>query len=236
MFNRRAKIIATLGPATDAEGVLDALVAAGMDCARLNCSHGTQEDLRRRTEEVRAAAARAMRPIGLLFDLQGPKLRLSAAAVPCSVQAGEVVTFTSTDNDVGERRVPVSFPEFPRLVTERSEIAVGDGASRVVVESVGPGEVVARAISAGELAPRKGINVTYARPELPAITDKDLQDLALAAELGADHVALSFVRSAADIEQLRTRLDEHGWGGRTIAKIEKIEAYEHLDEIVATAD
>jgi pyruvate kinase len=104
------------------------------------------------------------------------------------------------------------------------------------VESCGPGEVVARALSTGELAPRKGINVTYARPELPAITDKDLQDLALAAELGADHVALSFVRSAADIEQLRTRLDEHGWSGRTIAKIEKIEAYEHLDEIVAAAD
>ena len=236
MFNRRAKIIATLGPATDAEGVLDALVAAGMDCARLNCSHGTQEDLRRRTEEVRAAAARAMRPIGLLFDLQGPKLRLSAAAVPCIVQAGEVVTFTSTDNDVGERRVPVSFPEFPRLVTERSEIVVGDGVPRLVVESVGPGEVVARAISAGELAPRKGINVTYARPELPAITDKDLGDLALAAEMGADFVALSFVRSAADIEQLRARLDERGWHGRTIAKIEKIEGYEHLDEIIAAAD
>jgi len=236
MFDRHTKIIATLGPATDAPGVLDALIAAGMDCARLNCSHGTHEDLRRRAGEVRAAAARARRPIGVLFDLQGPKLRLSAAAVRSSVQAGEVVTFTCTDDDVGERRVPVDFPEFPRLVTERSEIVVGDGVPRLVVESVGPGEVVARSMSAGELAPRKGINVTYARPELPAVTDKDLGDLALAAELGADFVALSFVRSAADIEQLKARLAERGWRGRTIAKIEKVEAYEHLDEIIAVAD
>src|SRR5438270_10267367 len=200
MLNRRTKIIATLGPATDTPGILDALVAAGMDCARLNCSHGTPEDLRRRAGEVRAAAEHAGRPIGLLFDLQGPKLRLSAVAVPFSVQAGEVVTFTCTDEDVGERRVPVDFPDFPRLVTDRSEIVVGDGVPRLVVESVGPGEVVARSMSAGELLPRKGINVTYARPELPAITDKDIRDLALAAEVGADFVALSFVRSAADIE------------------------------------
>ncbi len=236
MFNRRTKIIATLGPATDAPGILDALVAAGMDCARLNCSHGTREELRRRTGEVRAAAKRASRPVGLLFDLQGPKLRLSAAAVPCRVRAGEVVTFTSTDTDVGERRVPVDFADFPRLVSDRSEIVIGDGVPRLVVESVGPGEVVARSVSAGELVPRKGINVTYARPELPAITDKDLGDLALAADMGADFVALSFVRSAADMEQLRARLDERGWQGRTIAKIEKIEAYEHLDEIIGAAD
>lgn len=236
MFNRHTKILATLGPATDAPGVLDALVAAGMDCARLNCSHGTHEDLRRRAGEVRAAAARAGRSTGLLFDLQGPKLRLSAAVVPGRVRAGEVVTFTSTDTDVGEGRVPVDFPDFPRLVSERSEIVVGDGVPRLVVESVGPGEVVARALSSGELVPRKGINVTYARPELPAITDKDLADLALATEAGADFVALSFVRSAADIEQLQARLNEHGWQGRTIAKIEKIEGYEHLDEIIAVAD
>ncbi|HEY2318908.1 MAG TPA: pyruvate kinase, partial [Solirubrobacteraceae bacterium] len=93
MFNRRTKIVATLGPATDEPGVLEALVAAGIDCARLNCSHGTAEDLRRRTAEVRAVAATASRSIGLLFDLQGPKLRLSAGLTPRVVQAGEMVTF-----------------------------------------------------------------------------------------------------------------------------------------------
>jgi pyruvate kinase len=236
VFNRRTKIIATLGPATDPPGVLDALIAAGTDCARLNCSHGTEAELRRRVAEVRAAAGRAGRFVGVLFDLQGPKLRLSAATEPRTVGAGELVTFAGTADARGDSRVLVDFPDFPRLVTERSEIVIGDGVPRLVVESSGPGEVVARALSAGELAPRKGINVTYARPELPAITEKDERDLAVAAGVGADYVALSFVRSAADIEQLRARLDEHAWGGRIIAKIEKVEAYEHLDAIIAAAD
>ena len=236
MFNRRTKIIATLGPATDPPGVLDGLIAAGIDCARLNCSHGTRDELRRRVAEVRAAAGRAGRSVAVLVDLQGPKLRLAAGAAPRVVRPGEIVTFASAGEGVGDDRVLVDFPDFPRLVTEHSEIVIGDGVPRLMVESSGPGEVVSRALSAGELAPRKGINVTYARPELPAITAKDLQDLAVAAELGVDHVALSFVRSATDIEQLRSLLDTHASGARTIAKIEKIEAYENLDEILAVAD
>jgi pyruvate kinase len=237
MFNRRTKIIATLGPATDPPGVLDGLIAAGMDCARLNCSHGTPDELRRRVGEVRAAAGRAGRSVAVLVDLQGPKLRLAAETAPRVVRAGEIVTFASAgERGVGEDRVLVDFPDFPRLVTEHSEIVIGDGVPRLMVESSGPGEVVSRALSVGELAPRKGINVTYARPELPAITAKDLQDLAVAAELGVDHVALSFVRSAADIVQLRSLLDTHASGARTIAKIEKIEAYENLDGILAVAD
>jgi len=236
LFSRRTKIVATLGPATDAPGVLDALVAAGMDCARLNCSHGSAEELLRRTADVRAAADRAGRSVGVMFDLQGPKLRLSGSTLPRMLRAGEVVIFSSVDDPAADGHVGVDFPDFPRLVSERSQIVIGDGVPRLLVESRGPGEVVARALSAGELAPRKGINVTYARPELPALTSKDLADLVLAAEAGADYVALSFVRSAADIEQLRARLTEVGWSGRTIAKIEKVEGYEHLDEILEVAD
>ncbi len=236
MFDRRTKIVATLGPATDPLGVLDALVAAGIDCARLNCSHGTAEDLRRRSGEVRAAAAHAGRPVGLLFDLQGPKLRLAAGMKARIVRAGEQVVFSGAGDAAADDHVVVDFPDFPRLVTERSEIVIGDGVPRLMVESSGPGEVVARALSSGELASRKGISVTFAHPELPALTDKDNADLLLAAELGADFVALSFVRSAADIEELQARLAELGWRGRTIAKIEKVEAYEHLDEIIAVAD
>jgi pyruvate kinase len=236
MLNRRTKIVATLGPATDEPGVLDALVAAGMDCARLNCSHGNVADLRRRAAEVRAAAERAGRPVGLLVDLQGPKLRLAGNCESWTVRAGETVVFSSNRDAVGDNHVAVDFDDFPRLVTERSEIVIGDGVPRLAVESTGPGEVVARAMSSGQIAPRKGINVTYARPELPAITDKDQSDLLVAAELEADFVALSFVRSAADIEQLRARLTEVGWSGRTIAKIEKVEGYENLDEIIAVAD
>ena len=236
MLERRTKIVATLGPATDAPGVLDRMVAAGVDCARLNCSHGTADDQRRRAGEVRAAAGRAGRPLGLLFDLQGPKLRLSADVGERAMTAGEPVVFTGDPQRSDADRILVDFPDFARLVTERSEIVIGDGVPRLAVERVESGEVFARVVSPGPLAPRKGINVTFARPELPAITDKDIADLALAAEAGADFVALSFVRSAADMEELRARLTELGSDARIVAKIEKLEAYAHLDEIIAATD
>jgi pyruvate kinase len=236
MLERRTKIVATLGPATDAPGVLDELVQAGLDCARLNCSHGTHDDLRRRAADVRAACERAGRPIGLLFDLQGPKLRLAADTPARPVEPGEALTFSGSGEANGADRIVVDFANFAALVTERSEIVIGDGAPRLRVQSLLGADVVARAIAPGPLAPRKGINVTHARPELPAITEKDVADLALAAELGGDFVALSFVRSAADIEQLRALLHDLGSAARVVAKIEKVEAYEQLDEIIAVSD
>jgi pyruvate kinase len=235
MHGRHTKIVATLGPATDPPGRLDELIAAGLDCARLNCSHGTHDDLRRRAREVREAAARARRPVGLLFDLQGPKLRLSAGTEARTLTLDDTVVFCG-DGSAGDDRVVVDFPDFASLVTERSEIVIGDGVPRLAVDRVHEGNVVARVSSPGPLAARKGINVTWARPELPAITDKDVDDLALAAELDADFVALSFVRSAADLEQLRARLQAHGSHARIVAKIEKVEAYEQLDEIIAVSD
>ena len=235
MYGRHTKIVATLGPSTDPPGKLDELVAAGLDCARLNCSHGDAGDLRRRAREVREAAVRAGRPIGLLFDLQGPKLRLSAATEARPLAVDDTVVFCG-DASAGADRVVVDFEDFAGLVTERSEIVIGDGVPRLSVDEVRGGEVVARVRSAGPLSPRKGINVTWARPELPAITEKDVDDLALAAELDADFVALSFVRSAADLEQLRAKLSAHGSQARIVAKIEKVEAYMQLDEIIGVTD
>jgi pyruvate kinase len=236
MLERRTKIVATLGPATDPPGVLDALVDAGLDCARVNCSHGTHDDLRRRAAAVRAAAERCGRPIGLLFDLQGPKLRLAADTSPRAVAAGDPVTFCGPGRPAAEDRVVVEFASFAALATERSQIVIGDGVPRFAVDRIDGGDVIATAIAPGPLAPRKGINVTYARPELPAITPKDAEDLTIAAELGADFVALSFVRSAGDIVQLRALLREAGSQAHLVAKIEKVEAYEHLDEIIAVSD
>src|SRR5919199_1232902 len=168
MLARRTKIVATLGPATDKPGVLDQLVAAGMDCARLNCSHGSTEDLRRRAREVRKAAQRAGRAIALLFDLQGPKLRLSAATTDRTVGVGETVVFAGAELPRHGGRVSVDFPGFADLVTDRSQIVIGDGVPRMLAERVRDGEVVARA--------------------------------------------------------------------RTVAKIEKVEAHERLDEIIRSAD
>ena len=235
-LERRTKIVATLGPATDAPGVLDALVVAGVDCARLNCSHGTSADQLRRAAEVRAAGARAGRPLGLLFDLQGPKLRLAADTIERTLLPGEVVVLSGVSHRDRADRLVVDFRDFSLLVSERSEIVVGDGVPRFAVEHTNNGDVVARVVSAGRLGPGKGINVTFARPELPAITEKDIADVELAARAGADFVALSFVRSGADINELRARLRGHGSGALIVAKIETVEAYENLDEIVSAAD
>jgi pyruvate kinase len=231
---RRTKIVATLGPASEDPEVLDAMLSAGVDCVRINCSHGTQAEQGARCEAARAAARRAGRPLGVLFDLQGPKLRLSAGTPAREVRAGEAVTFSGTAGRPGD--LAVDFAGLPSLVTERSEIVIGDGIPRFAVTEVEDGRVHARALTAGPLSARKGVNVTYARPNLPALTEKDVADLAFAAESGADFVALSFVRSAQDVADLRDRLRAHGSQARTVAKIEKIEAYEHLDEIVAVAD
>jgi pyruvate kinase len=235
-LERRTKIVATLGPATDVPGVLDALVAAGVDCARLNCSHGTSEDLLRRADEVRAAARRAGRPLGLLFDLQGPKLRLAADTVERVVWPGDTIVLTSGEPSGDPQRAVVDYRGFARLVTERSEIVVGDGVPRLAVERTANGDVFARVVSAGRLAPSKGVSVTFARPELPAITEKDIADIELAARAGADFVALSFVRTGADIDELRARLRAHDSLAHIVAKIETVDGYENLDEIVAAAD
>jgi pyruvate kinase len=236
LLRRKTKIVATLGPATDGPGVLDALVAAGVDCARLNCSHGTTADLERRARAVRAAATRAGRPVGLLFDLQGPKLRLSENTAERPVQPGDAITFTSDRSSIGSDHATVDIGAFGRLVTTRSEIVIGDGLPRFAVDRANHHEVLARALTAGRLGPRKGVNVTYAQPELPAITDKDVRDLATAVSVGADFVALSFVRSGADLEDLRARLLGAGSRARIIAKIETVEAYENLDGVIAASD
>jgi pyruvate kinase len=236
MLARHTKIVATLGPATDRPGVMDQLMAAGLDCARLNCSHGGPDDLRRRAAEVRAAAERAGRPVALMFDLQGPKLRLSSETEQRVVEVGDPVVFAGAEAPPQPGRVGVDFAGFAELVTERSEIVIGDGVPRMVVERVQDGVVTTHVVSRGPLSPRKGITVTYARPTLPAITDKDLADLDLAVEMEADFVALSFVRSGADMQALRDLLTERGSRARTIAKIEKVEGYERLDEVIAASD
>jgi pyruvate kinase len=236
LLERRTKIVATLGPATDAPGVLDELVAAGLDCARLNCSHGTADDLRRRAAAVREAAARAGRPLGLMFDLQGPKVRLASNTVVRDLKLGDVLVLSDQEHPGDNDRAVVDFPGFSRLVTDRSEIVIGDGVPRLAVESTQNGDVVARVISTGRLLPRKGVSVTFSRPDLPAITEKDIADLEVAVEQRADFVAMSFVRSGADIEELRRRLREHGSRALIVAKLESADGYENLDDILAATD
>jgi pyruvate kinase len=234
-MNRHTKIVATLGPATDEPGVLDALIAAGLDCARMNCSHGNAEDVRRRTREVRAAAVRAGRPVAVMLDLQGPKIRLADIA-PRAVQVGDELVFVEPGSREEPEDIRVELPGFISLVSERSQLVIGDGSPRFAVTRIHADRVHARALTSGSVLPRKGISVTHALPSLPAITAKDLVDLDLAVELDVDFVAQSFVRSADDVRKLRAILVERGSRARVIVKVEKVEAVEHLDEILDTCE
>jgi pyruvate kinase len=234
-MTRHTKIVATLGPATDEPGVIDALVEAGLDCARMNCSHGTADDVRRRVRAVRAAAERAGRPVAVMLDLQGPKIRLGEIASR-SVNVGDELVFVAPGPHGKPDDVRVELEAFDELVSERSHLIIGDGSPRFAVARVGGGRVHARAVSAGPVLSRKGISVTHARPSLPAITVKDLVDLDLAPELDVDYVAQSFVRSAADVEQLRALLDERASRARIIVKVERVDAMERIDEILRACD
>jgi pyruvate kinase len=234
-MTRHTKIVATLGPATDKPGVLDGLVAAGLDCARMNCSHGTTEDVRRRTRAVREAAERAGRPVAVMLDLQGPKIRLGEIA-PRTVQVGKQLVFVAPATPAEPDDIRVELDGFDELVSEQSDLIIGDGNPRFAVERVESGRVYARALSSGPVLPRKGISVTHASPTLPAITVKDLVDLELAPELDVDFVAQSFVRSAADVEQLRALLAERGSRAQIIVKVERVDAMERIDEILQACD
>ncbi len=238
MHRRRTKILATLGPSTDPAGVMDDLVAAGMDGGRINCAHDTADRWRERAAQLHAAAERAGRPLALLFDLAGPKMRLGSAVRPRQVTAGEMVTF-SVGDDLPSGAVPVIWPGLAEAVTVgRSEIVIGDGTPRLAVTEARPDEgvVLARCERPGAIGPRKGIFLTYVQTPSSTLSAQDLADLAVAVELEADIVALSFVRSGQDVRRLRGALDSMGSHARVIAKIEKVEAVDAIDEIVAVSD
>ncbi|MBJ7456485.1 MAG: pyruvate kinase [Thermoleophilia bacterium] len=238
MHRRRTKILATLGPSTDAPGVMDSMVAAGMDGGRINCAHDTADRWRDRAAQLHAAAERAGRPLSLLFDLAGPKMRLGSAVRPRQVTAGEIVTF-SVGDDPPSGAVPVVWPGLVEAVTVgRSEIVIGDGTPRLAVTEAHPreGVVLARCERPGAIGPRKGIFLTYVQTPSSTLSAQDLADLAVAVELEADIVALSFVRSGQDVRRLRGALDAMGSHARVIAKIEKVEAVDAIDEIVAVSD
>ena len=235
---RRTKILATLGPATDAPGRLDELVAAGMDGGRINCAHELPDAWRLRADQLRDAAVRAGRPLALLVDLAGPKMRLGTAVRARQVTPGESVIFSSgptTPNGA----VPVDWPGFAEAVNVgRSEVIIGDGTPRLTVVGAQPAEGLVTAVCRrpGSIGPRKGIFCTYVQSPVPVLGERDLADLAVAVEMGADLVALSFVRSGQDVRRLRGALDALSSRARVIAKIEKVEAYEALDEIIDVSD
>jgi pyruvate kinase len=236
-MSRRAKIVCTLGPATSSPEQIAALVAAGLDVARLNMSHGDHDAHRAAYNAVRAAADASGRSVGVLVDLQGPKIRLGRfAAGPVMLAPGREFTITGEDVPGDQGEVSVSYQGLAGDVRPGTTLLVDDG--RVVLEVTGVRglAVRTRVVVGGPVSDHKGLNLPGVRVSVPALTVKDADDLRWALGLRADMIALSFVQGPEDIEPVRTIMDETGVRLPVIAKIEKPQAVAALGEIVAAFD
>jgi pyruvate kinase len=234
---RRAKIVCTLGPASSAPERLIELVQAGMDVARLNMSHGEYADHEANLANVRAAAASVGRPVGVLADLQGPKIRLGRFASGKEVLV-EGATFRITVDDVAGDvdRCSTTYKGLPGDVNVGDRILIDDGRLMLKATEVTATDVVTEVVVGGPVSNNKGINLPGVAVSVPAMSEKDSEDLRWALRNGVDMVALSFVRSAADVEIVHQIMDEEGRRVPVIAKIEKPQAVENLDEIIDAFD
>jgi pyruvate kinase len=238
---RRAKIIATIGPATETGEKVRALLDAGADAIRLNFSHGTYPGHVRRAALVREAAAAAGRPVALMQDLCGPKLRVGTTPLgqPLELTPGAAFVLTTRPAPAAPGEATVNDPRFPSFVQPGARILLDDGRIDALVERVEDGRVHTVVRSGGTLTPGKGINLPGQALPIAPLTEKDIADVKAGAEIGVDWIAMSFVRRADDLEALRSHL-RHAYDGKrlppVIAKLERPEALDNLDAILAAAD
>ena len=234
--SRRTKIVCTIGPASSTPETMDALVEAGMDAARLNFSHGTHEEHSERARLVRDAQERAGRPLAIIGDLQGPKLRVGELSGTVELAVGDEVLIAG--EGLGrEGDLPVAPPVLSQMLRPGHEVLIDDGLVRLRVDDIdGGGRVRSTVLVGGPVAAHKGVNVPGVPLPVPSLTEKDRRDLAFALDLDVDYVALSFVRSANDVRELRELLHEARSDALVIAKIEKAEAIDDLAGILRIAD
>ncbi len=234
---RRAKIVCTLGPATESDEMVQALVDAGMDVARINRSHGDADDHARVYQRVRAAAAASGRAVAVLVDLQGPKIRLGRFVEGGHELAeGDVFTITTEDVPGTKELVSTTFKGLPQDVSVGDTILIDDGRVSVRVTDVTATRVTTRVEVPGPVSNNKGLNLPGVAVNVPALSEKDAEDLRWALKLGTDFIALSFVRSASDYDDVKAIMDDEGRVVPVIAKIEKPQAVENLEEIIDAFD
>lgn len=231
---RHAKIVATLGPASATPEGIRALFMAGADTFRLNFSHGTHEDHARTHAIIRALEKEVERPIGILQDLQGPKIRIGTlAGGRFDVQAGETIRFVQSGQEGDRNAIPLHHPEIFDAINPGDHLLIDDGRVRVKVLKIGMDDITAEVVVGGTLSNRKGVNLPGTVLSLSPLTEKDRRDLAFGLELGVDWVALSFVQKASDISEALGLINDRAG---LVAKIEKPSALNEIDEIVRLAD
>ena len=236
-MTRRGKIVCTLGPASSSDSMVKALVEAGMDVARLNFSHGDYADHEASYQRVRRAAESTGRAVGILADLQGPKIRLGRFADGHTVWAnGETVRITVEDCVGSHDRVSTTYKKLAHDARAGDRLLVDDGKVALVVERVDGADVVCAVTEGGPVSNNKGLSMPGMAFSVPALSDKDVEDLRFALNLGVDLVALSFVRSPADIEPVHQIMNEVGRRVPVIAKLEKPEAVDNLEAIIEAFD
>ena len=236
---RRTKIVATLGPATDDVAVLEALIRAGADVLRINFSHGDAHDQATRVETVRTVAAKVGRDVAIMGDLQGPKIRIeSFVSSPITLKNGQdFILDTDMDPSQGtEERVGVAYPDLVNDVSSGDVLMLDDGQIVLSVEKVSGTQIRCRVRDGGKLADHKGLNKRGGGLSAPALTDKDRKDIDVAATLGFDFLSVSFARDAGDIEETRELLRAAGGQGHVVAKIERAEAVQNIKAIIDASD
>ena len=233
----KTKIVATIGPASESLEVMERMIRAGMNVARLNFSHGAFEGHRRAIENLRAASRRAGQRVTIMGDLSGPKMRIGRiAGGPVMLEAGAPFTLTTEEVPGDACRVSVSFSRLPRAVKPGDTLYLNDGYIELEVRNVRDTEVDCRVLVGGELTSRKGLNLPGIDLGISAFTDYDRECLTFAMEAGVDAVSQSFVENASDVEAVRQAAEAIGYRPFLLAKIERAGALDHLDGILAAAD
>ena len=234
---RREKIVCTMGPAVESVEKISELINAGMNMARLNLSHGGYEEHQARLDSVRAVAKKANKAVAILIDLQGPKIRLAKFSDgPHELVRGDIFTITTDEVAGSKERVGTTYKGLPGDCRPGDKIMIDDGKVTVEVIEVKKNDVITKVIQPGMVSNNKGLNLPGVAVSVPAMSEKDIADLRWGLKAGADFIALSFVRSAADIKDVHKIMDEEGKRIPVIAKIEKPQAVENLQEIVDVFD
>jgi pyruvate kinase len=234
---KRTKIIATIGPASSSPSIIAKLIHAGMDAARLNFSHGNWDDHTKRVGLIRGEAEKSGKQIAIIQDLQGPKLRVGIIKNDAvTLRRGEEVTLTTRKVLGTNRIITITYPRLTKDLNPGDRVLLDDGRLELKVTSKIADSLYCKVVNGGMLSSHKGVNLPGAALLLPSISRKDKEDLRFGIARGVDYIALSFVRKAADIEAVRLFLKAHGADIPIIAKIEKLEAVQNLDEIIAAAD